>query len=293
MAEDKKAAGTLKKRHSWNGVDGLLLAGDSWGDPQGQLVVMQHGFGQTRHAWKSAGEALGAAGYYVVAYDHRGHGDSQWSVQGNYNQSALLGDLQCIVSAIGKPRPILIGASMGGVNSLLAAGEELVDARALVLVDIAPRVEEQGADRILSFMAQSPDGFASLEEVADAVARYQPGHKRPKTPEGLAKNVRLGADGRYRWHWDPRMLATRGETSKRRERLEQSARKLRIPTLLVRGGLSDVITEQGAREFLQMCPHSEYVNVSGAGHMVAGHRNDAFTQAIFDFLARLGGPQSP
>jgi non-heme chloroperoxidase len=192
-----------------------------------------------------------------------------------------------VVAALGNRRPVLVGASMGGGTSLVAVGEDHVDATALVMVDIGPRAEPEGVARILGFMRQNPEGFGSLEEVADAIARYQPHRSRPRTLDGLAKNVRLGADGRYRWHWDPRFLGMRFDLEKRRERLEACARRLSLPTLLVRGGLSDVLSEEGAQEFLELCPQCEYVNVTGAAHMVAGDRNDIFGNAVIAFLARV------
>ena len=170
-----------------------------------------------------------------------------------------------MVAALGNRRPVLVGASMGGGTSLVAVGEDHVDATALVMVDIAPRIETEGIDKIQAFMSQKPEGFGSLEEVAEAIANYQPHRKRPRNLDGLAKNVRLGADGKYRWHWDPRFRAVRRDLDKRRERLEACARKLTLPTLLVRGGLSDVLSEEGAQDFLELCPHSEYVNVDRRG----------------------------
>ncbi|MEP7115301.1 MAG: alpha/beta hydrolase [Ilumatobacteraceae bacterium] len=285
----------------WVGAGGLRLAGDSWGDPGGPLVLLQHGGGQTRHAWKGTGETLGAAGYHAVAFDARGHGDSDWDPDGDYSQDAMVEDLTRIVASIGDDRPVLVGASMGGGTSLVAAGEDHVDATALVLVDIAPRVEMSGVDKIRDFMSQSPDGFDSLEQVADAIASYQPHRPRPKSMAGLGKNVRLGADGRYHWHWDPKFRAGVRNLDQRRDRLEACARSLTLPTLLVRGGLSDILTEEGAEHFLQLCPHAEYVNVAGAAHMVAGDRNDIFGHAVIDFLSRnvpVGGtpvqpPHSP
>jgi non-heme chloroperoxidase len=279
--------------HFWKGVGGIQLAGDSWGDPRGPLVLLQHGGGQTRHAWKGTGELLGSAGYHAVAFDARGHGDSDWAPDGLYGQDVMVQDLKCIIAALGQERPVLVGASMGGGTSLVAVGEGHVDASALVLVDIAPRIETEGVDKIQAFMAQKPDGFDSLEEVAEAISNYQPQRKRPKTLDGLAKNVRLGADGKYHWHWDPRFRAGVRNLEWRQHRLEDCARRLRLPTLLVRGGLSDVLSEEGAQEFLALCPHCEYVNVTSAGHMVAGDRNDVFGTSVIAFLGRtvpVGAP---
>jgi non-heme chloroperoxidase len=282
--------------HCWPG-DGVRIAGDSWGPAEGPLVLLQHGGGQTRHAWKGTGQTLGAAGYHAVAFDARGHGDSDWAPDGVYGQDAMVRDLECVIAALGGRRPVLVGASMGGGTSLVAVGEKHVDATALVLVDIAPHIEPEGVKHIDAFMNQRPEGFDSLEEVAQAIAAYQPHRKRTRNLDGLAKNVRLGADGKYHWHWDPRIRTGPRSLEQRTRRLEACAANLDVPTLLVRGGLSDLLSEEGAQAFLKLCPRAEYVSVSGAAHMVAGDRNDIFAKAVIDFLGRTvpvtGEPVQP
>ncbi len=277
--------------HEWEGSGGVTITGDAWGDPDGPLVILQHGGGQTRHAWKGAGETLAEAGYRAVALDARGHGDSDWAPDGVYGQDVMVQDLKAVVAQLGS-RPVLVGASMGGGVSLVAIGEDHIDCTALVLVDIGPKIEPEGTAKIQAFMSQAPDGFESLEAVAEAIGNYQPHRQRSRNLDGLAKNVRLGADGRYHWHWDPQFRAGHRDFAKREQRLSACARNLDLPTLLVRGGLSDVLSEEGAQDFLSMCPHSEYVNVSGAAHMVAGDRNDIFSTSVIEFLARtvpIGG----
>jgi pimeloyl-ACP methyl ester carboxylesterase len=184
---------------------------------------------------------------------------------------------------------VLIGASLGGLTSLLFEGEMRPgSARAIAFVDVAPRLEEQGTARISAFMDQ-PDGFATLEEAADAIAAYNPLRPRPIDLSGLTKNLRLGDDGRYRWHWDPRFIDGTNGPNEVRDfgRLEACSRALRCPVLLVRGRMSDVLSEEGAREFLDLVPHARYADVMGAGHMVAGDRNDAFTEHLVGFLDSL------
>jgi pimeloyl-ACP methyl ester carboxylesterase len=68
------------------------------------------------------------------------------------------------------------------------------------------------------------------------------------------------------------------------ERLEDAARNLTLPTLLVRGASSDLLSEEGAAAMLALVPHATQVDVAGAGHMVAGDRNDRFNAAVVDFL---------
>jgi len=285
--ERTRLPGTPEPMHEWPGSDGVMIRGDAWGDPDGPVVILQHGGGQTRHAWRGAGETLGAAGYHAVAIDARGHSDSDWSVTAKYETDDMIADLVAVAAALGSEAPILVGASMGGSTSLIAVGEGHLQASALVLVDIAPQVEPAGTKKIREFMDQRPNGFDSLDEVAEAIANYQPHRKRPRNLDGLAKNVRLGSDGRYHWHWDPARRKRQINIPQFRERLEAAADHLDLPVQLVRGGLSDVLSEGGAQAFVDQVPHAEYVNVAGAAHMVAGDRNDIFSGAVVDFLHRV------
>jgi non-heme chloroperoxidase len=251
------------------------------------MVVLLHGGGQTRHAWRGTGAALSHIGYRCIAMDARGHGDSSWAEDGRYEVDRMVDDLVEVLDGYGCLDPVLVGASMGGVSSLVAVGEGRVAARALVLVDVAHRIEDHGRDKVDRFMSSNPDGFASLEEVAAAVATYQPHRPRPTSPEGLRKNVRIGADGRYRWHWDPVFRSGPAKFEVNEQRLATCTSALAVPTLLVRGAWSDVLSEEGASEFLELCPAAELVTVERADHMVAGDRNDRFGAAVIEFLQRV------
>ena len=182
---------------------------------------------------------------------------------------------------------ILIGASMGGLTGILAAfraGPSKVSK--LVLVDVVPRYEKDGSARIRDFMFSNVDGFATLEEAADAVAAYLPHRKRPSSPEGLKKNLRL-RDGRWHWHWDPAFLTKPNDDPFLRvEQLEQAAIDLQIPILLIRGRLSDVVSPDGVKDFLAKVPHAEFVELSEAGHTAAGDDTDAFSEAVVAFVNR-------
>jgi pimeloyl-ACP methyl ester carboxylesterase len=273
------------------GRDGLRIAATVVGDPSNPPVMLAHGGGQTRHSWHTTTTYLGNHGWYAVSIDLRGHGDSEWAPDADYGMDAFAGDIIEVARTLGKP--VLIGASLGGSSSLIALGNTRTApcASGLILVDIAPHIEVKGAERILGFMAEKMhEGFASLDEVADAVHAYNPHRARPSDLSGLRKNVRQRADGRWYWHWDPAFITSRpfeGESRQLRSRpdlLDDAARSLSVPTLLVRGRQSDLLSEQGAREFLDIVPHARYADVGGAGHMVAGDRNDAFNDAVVSFL---------
>jgi pimeloyl-ACP methyl ester carboxylesterase len=276
-----------------SGLSGLRLRAAAFGSEGAPPVLLLHGGGQTRHAWGGTAEALAEDGWGPLAVDLRGHGESDWAPDGDYAFESFAADVAALARACASP-PVLVGASLGGIAALLAVGFHAAPTRALVLVDVAPRIELAGAERIMAFMTARPEGFASLEEVADAVAGYLPHRERPRDLGGLAKNLRRGDDGRLRWHWDPRFMTRDGSRvagTDYTERMDAAARALRIPTLLVRGRLSDLLSEAGAQHFLELVPHARYADVSGAGHMVAGDRNDRFTKAVRDFLREeLGTP---
>ena len=268
--------------------DGLTLAGDIGGPPNAPAVVLMHGGGQTRHSWHGAMVGLIERGYHVVNYDSRGHGESDWSPTGDYGVEALAADLRAVLETLGRP-VALVGASMGGMSSFYAvgsAGRPIADA--LVMVDITLRPEPGGAQKIVDFMLGHQDGFASLDEAADAVSAYNPSRPRPSDNSGLMKNLRLRDDGRYYWHWDPRLMqvSPRSEPPSPFALLEQVSPNVTLPTLLVRGGKSDIVSDQGVREFQELVPQIEVFDVPGAGHMVAGDRNDAFNAGVIGFLER-------
>jgi len=296
MNAGERLPGTPVPMHIWDGADGLKIAGDAWGPPDGRLALLLHGGGQTRHAWKGAGETLAKAGYRAIAFDARGHGDSGWAATAElYTGDRMVEDLKAVIAAENKSDapPCVVGASMGGGTCLLAVGEGRIEAGALVLVDMAPKVEPEGVAKIQAFMNQAPDGFDTLQDVADAIAAYQPHRKRPRQLDGLAKNVRLAPSGKYVWHWDPKRRTARSNAHgirTYREQLADAADRLTTPTLLVRGGLSDVLSEEGAQSFLKQVPHAEYVSVKDAAHMVAGDRNDVFAGSVVEFLQRAAPP---
>jgi pimeloyl-ACP methyl ester carboxylesterase len=279
------------------GRNGIGLAADVVGDPSAPPVVLLHGAGQTRHAWGTTLEVLGARGWRAYSVDLRGHGQSDWDSAGDYGIEAFTEDVRVIARGMSRP-PAIVGASLGGLASMVGiaeADDPARIARALVLVDVAPTIEMEGAVRIAAFMAaRMKDGFASLDEVADVIAAYAPHRPRPTDLSGLRKNLRQRSDGRWAWHWDPRFVAGRfgsaDETATSLadpERMRQAAKALTIPVLLVRGRMSDLVSEEGARELLELVPHARLADVAGAGHMVAGDRNDLFNDAVVSFLEEV------
>lgn len=270
------------------GAKGVTLAADVGGSPSQPGVILLHGGGQTRHSWGTAAREWVAQGFHVINLDARGHGESDWSATGDYSLASLAADLRAVIDTLPSP-PALVGASMGGATALYAVGNSPEPiASALVMVDIVPRIEASGGAKIGAFMRANPHGFASVEEAADAVAAYYPHRPRPKDPSGLMKNLRRRADGRLYWHWDPRMLEPSKDPEPPRftDQLLAACAGVHIPTLLVRGRESDIVGDEGIAEFCRALPSLEVFDVAGAGHMVAGDRNDAFNEGVMAFLRR-------
>ena len=274
----------------FKGHQDIKIAADVWGSNNEELVILLHGGGQTRHAWGDTGKKLAEAGYHSVALDLRGHGDSEWHADGDYSIRAYKDDLVSIINEIGKPAR-LVGASLGGMASLLLAGDEINSdlCTALIMVDIGIYPDPVGSDRIVSFMLSGEGGFNSLEDVAKSISDYLPHRKKPKDLEGLKKNLRLKDDGRYYWHWDPRFIRRRpGSRDRGYFDLQlKAAEKVTIPTLLIRGALSDVVTMEDVDYFLSVISHAKFIEIEKAAHMIAGDRNDIFAEEAIKFLKSL------
>jgi len=278
----------------------VRLCGDWWpvdergrnAEVAGPLVFL-HGGGQTRHSWSSSAQQAAAAGWPALTMDARGHGDSGWDPDGDYSIGTMADDVFAVVEELATldPRPpILVGASMGGLATLLAAGRHPNLCRAAVIVDVVPRMDPVGTRRIAEFMLAHQDGFDSLDQAADAVAAYNPNRPRPADPSGLSKNLRQDADGRWRWHWDPAFLFgldfAAGQPAL--EEVRSAMRAISVPVLIIDGMNSDIVDEVGIADALALMPHAQRASVTGAGHMVVGDDNAGFIGAIAPFLLGLG-----
>jgi pimeloyl-ACP methyl ester carboxylesterase len=271
---------------NFSGFGGLRLVADVRGDPDANPVLFLHGAGQTRHAWGRTAGAVAANGWRAVSLDMRGHGESDWAPDGDYSFAAFVADCAAVVQQLGRPS-VLVGASLGGITSLIAEGTAVGEfSVGLVLVDITSHTNPSGVARIRNFMRSGVDGFDSLDDAARAIAEYTPQRRRQASPDGLRKVLRE-RDGRWYWHWDPNFIAASRKAALDSEPGQfrgVTLREITIPTMLVRGMMSDVVTDEGVSHLLSLIPSIEVVDVEGASHMVAGDKNDAFSDAILSFL---------
>jgi pimeloyl-ACP methyl ester carboxylesterase len=280
------------ERMVFEGFEGVHLVADVRGDPEAWPVLFLHGGGQTRFAWGRTAERVANDGWRTIALDLRGHGESDWAPNGDYSFTAFCADTVAVADELGKP-PVLVGASLGGMAAMLAEGtSDRTVSSGLVLVDITPNSNPEGIERIQTFMRSGLEGFATLEDAAAAISSYTPNRPKRVNPTGLKKVLRE-RDGRWYWHWDPAFIGQRRTEvvpNRLSGLLDVAMSNIHVPTLLVRGLLSDVVTQAGAEELVAAIPGATMVGVEGAAHMIAGDQNDAFSDAVVEFLAKRVRP---
>jgi non-heme chloroperoxidase len=259
-----------------------------WGSTDKPPLVLLHGMGQTCHTWDFFAEAM-SPHFHVMAFDQRGHGDSDWAHDRDYSRTAMVGDVAAFTHALGLERFLLAGMSMGGMNSICFAAEHAQRVEALIVVDIGPRIEKEGVRHIRDFMSNHRE-FVDLDEAAAIIHRFNP--RRPLEAVRnftCVYNLKQLPSGRWTWKYDSYFSdAHRVPDARMHDQLAEAARRVRCPTLLVKGAESDVFSLEGAREFQTLIPDAEFSLVPGAGHSVMGDNPAGFETAVRQFCLTKG-----
>ena len=267
---------------------GITVEYDLWGKIKRDAILLLHGGGQTRHSWNATAEKITQVDGCAITMDLRGHGDSDWAHGGDYELRDFSEDVAFLIETL-EIQPSLVGASLGGLVGIYLEGRYRPGSiSALVLVDIVPNINVLGAEKIKDFMLEhSKTGFSSLSEVSDILSEYNPHREKSSDLEGLKKNLRKRGE-KWFWHWDPLFISSeRGKENpdmRNPELLNKLCSNISVPILLVRGKLSDLVTEVQVGEFLERFPRASFADVSDAGHMVVGDKNDAFANEVIEFL---------
>ena len=256
-----------------------------WGTRGKQPILFLHGALQQGHSWDFISLSL-CADYHVLALDARGHGESQWAPDGDYSLDAHQRDLDSFVEALGLGQFILVGHSMGGRNAYVYASRRPDRVKALGIVDTGPQVRPQGEGRIRRFR-ELPDELDSYQEFATRVREYT-GRSLEQTLGALKYSIRQRPDGKWTWKYD-NLLRTPGfrPESWPEEKLWECLGRIRCPTIIIRGGESDIFAPEVLERMLQVIPQSAGEVVPGAGHLVAGDNPADFLKALRTLLDRI------
>jgi len=266
-------------------VGALRLHYLDWGG-SGTPILFLHGGGLNAHTWDCVAVMLRER-YRCIALDQRGHGDSEWSPVVDYRFAAHVADIEGFIGSMGLERPILVGQSMGGLNSITYATRHSDQMRGMVIVDVAPEVSSSAAERIRAFTStpelDSPEAF--LEAV-----KFNPLRDPAVLRRSLYYNLRETPSGKWTFKHDQRRRSDDAMRSftEARVRLASELSSIRSPTLVVRGALSDVLTDASAEKFARSLPNGRWVRVEKSGHNVQGDNPRALLDAMLAFFREAG-----
>ena len=270
----------------WIGATGNRLVGEIFEADGPGSVVMLHGGGQTRHTWRRAAKRLQQQGIACLTFDQRGHGDSDWIDAGDYLLDDFLADVERVLDDWGRPC-VLIGTSLGGLVSMMAAGTQRPLIRGLAMIDTAPQLNPREIEWLVEFLgADAERGFESPTAAAAHLQRYFP--DLDIAADSIEKSLRQGPDGRWHRHWDVRVvLGQRNSIALPHEAaLHERARRIRVPFALVRAGASDLVSDAAVERLRGCAPQLELIEMPGLHHLFSGDESLQIVDRIDSFMQR-------
>ncbi len=269
--------------------DGMRFHYLDWGESKNPTIIMLHGFAQQSHSWDFV--ALGLCDKFrIVAFDQRGHGDSDWSQNHNYSLNDYHNDIDNLIKHLGLSETLMVGMSMGGRNAFTYAASHPDLVSALVVVDAAPVAQSSGRDKIRNFVSQE-DVHPSIEEFVRMVHGYTPNRPIDQIWGSIKYNVKQLSDGSWTWKYDKFLRSPdrdfRSESKDVSDAMWASLDMLKAPTLLVVGEDSDIVSLDVANQMINRISNSQLVSIPNAGHRVMGDNPVAFQSAINEFLSNI------
>jgi pimeloyl-ACP methyl ester carboxylesterase len=267
-------------------IDGLRLHVQDYGAPGKPPMLCLHGGGANGHWFDFVAQGFNTD-YHVRAVDLRGHGDSEWhdSDPPNYNYSRHAADIHALTEKLDLRDFVLVGHSMGGMISIVYAATYPGRARALIVVDSNLAVTPE---RIAGFQAVADRPAREYATQEEFIANYRVRPGASTAPPGALRHVaqhsgRRFDDGLWRHKVDRRTYANR-------ELLDSFAQwdRIRIPSLLMKGGLSTRMTPEAIAEVKSRAPQAKVIVVPDADHHITLDNPAGFIRAGRDFLAGIG-----
>ena len=292
-AEGRILTATYRERTTTATGD-LKLAYQEWGPDDGPVILALHGFGVSGHMFDEFGQRASDR-YRLINLDQRGHGDSEWAPDGDYTRETFVADVEAVREGLGFQQVILMGHSMGGLNAVEYTFQHPDRVSALILVDVGPEAAKEGVDNIMRF-TRGPDELDFDEFVQNAM-RFNTRRTEENIRERMRHRLRPLENGKWTWKFDKRFRegegAVRSGSEISSDELWRRFRELAPPVLLVRGGQSDILSQEVAERVVAEVASARLVVVPEAGHSVPGDNPDGFTAAITEFLDDIDGGRFP
>lgn len=262
-------------------LNGLRFHYRDWGDAHARPLVLLHGYTGHARSWDSFASEM-AKDYRVLALDQRGHGESAWA--DDYSPEAMVSDVAAFVSALRLREFDLLGLSMGGRNAYHYAATQPAGLARLVIVDIGPEIVASGSERIRAGVA-AKDVFESFEEAFSAFRQANPRADPFEAEHRLRNNLMLQDDGRLTYRYD-RKLRSPDRPLPRPDADAAWAllSRISVPSLLIRGELSDILSVETAQRMLREIPDCRFAEVKDAGHSIPLEQPRGFLEAVRTFL---------
>lgn len=262
---------------------GLTFHYTEWGAASQPPMLCLHGATQTAHSWDDVAPELSAS-YRVLCLDQRGHGDSDWAPDGDYSRETQAADIDALTDVLGLSRFVLIGLSMGGINAMTFTARHPAKVKALVIVDVSPEIQASGVEHIRTFV-QAADELDSFEAFVERAHQFNPRRSLENIRSRLSYNLKQLPSGKWTWKYDKALRSLEGGfQGNPLANLWEDVRTIGCPTLIIKGGESDILSSDSAAKLQANIPNSRLAVVAGAGHSVMGDNPDGFVAAVREFL---------
>lgn len=282
---------------TYRGVGGLSLYARDYaggGGPARCPVVCIHGLTRNSGDFEDVAPWIAARGRRVLTLDVRGRGRSERDPDPRrYSPSVYATDTLKLLDDAGIARAVFIGTSMGGIITMAIAFKRLRAIAAAVLNDVGPVISMAGLERIKGYVGQGKP-LASWDEAAAYIKSINgkafPDNSMEDWHRWARRTFRSAPDGSIVLDYDPAIAtavrAGQVRTTSFMAKLLYKRLARNRPTLLIRGGVSDIIGPQEAAYMRSAAPSLQYAEVPGVGHAPMLTEPSA-QQALADFLARV------
>ena len=249
-------------------------------------LIMLHGMRSYAQAWNDVAEQL-VDNFDIYALDQRGRGDSDWSLDSNYDTEAYVDDLTNFIKTKGFNKLSLMGHSMGGSNSIVFASKNPEMVESLVIVDIGPSVSTSiGGKRINQELSDTPKEFESLEDVKIFWRKQRPSISEHALNERVNFTIKQLESGKYGFKWDVQGIA-KAKIRADGEYMWDCVRKIKCPTLLIRGAESDILQHDVATQMIKENHNIALIEIPDATHYVHDDQLELFNREVGMFYQRI------